>query len=88
MSWIKYNKNSLVNLDKITDIHFRERENPIATNRKGWVIYLYDGENISFPSKIYNSIDECMNAFDYLTKCLETGKQYIDITDVSQNQKI
>lgn len=82
MAWIKYDKNSLVNLDKITGIHFRERENPIATNRNGWVIYLYDDENNSFPSKIYNSIDECMNAFDYLTKCLESGKQYIDIASI------
>ena len=90
MAWIKCDKDQLVNLDKITDITINKVY--IAKNNYGWAIYLYavvyaSGNN-RYLTKTYYSLDECMHVFEYLTKCLESGKQYIDITDVSKNQKV
>lgn len=86
MAWIKCDKDQLVNLDKITDITINKVY--IAKNNYGWAIYLYAGGDDRYPTKTYDSLEECMHVFEYLTKCLESGKKYIDITDVSKNQKV
>lgn len=80
MSWVKYDKDSLINLDKVIDINVGKTH---TTNGNFvWTINFYDIEEHRYPSRIYNSIEECMHDFEYLTICLESGKQYIDITNV------
>lgn len=79
MAWVKYNNDGLVNLDKITDINIVK-----VQDEEGNYIYdirFYNGENYSF--KRYTSLEECMHAFEHLTKWLSLGVRFIDITSVS-----
>ena len=84
MAWIKCDKDRLVNLAKITDITI----NKVLMTKGcyGWTICLYAGVyasgNNRYLTKTYYSLDECMHVFEYVTECLESGEQYIDITSV------
>ena len=78
MAWVKYEKNDLINLDKNTDIHIEK-----VQNKKDDYVYdirFYTG--IDYLFKRYASLEECIRAFEYLIKCIESGKQYIDITNI------
>lgn len=79
MTWVKYGKDDLINLDTTTDIHI-EKVHDKGDNYV-WNIRFYTGVNYLF--KRYASLEECMRDFEYLTKCLSSGMQYIDITSVS-----
>lgn len=79
MTWVKYGKDDLINLDKTTDIHIEK-----VQDKKGDYVYdirFYTGVDYLF--KRYTSLEECMQNFEYLTKCLSLGVQLIDITSVS-----
>lgn len=76
MAWLKYSDKGIVNLDKIINIHVREAD----TYR--WAIYLHDGGNNTYHSKIYSSWNECMRVFNNLTRELAENAPYIDITDI------
>ena len=79
MAWVKYGEDDLINLDKTTDIHIEK-----VQDKEGNYIYdirFYNGENYSF--KRYTSLEECMHAFEHLTKWLSLGVRFIDITSVS-----
>jgi hypothetical protein len=76
MVWVKYDEYGIVNLDKITHIYIRE-----ADTRK-LAIYLHDGGDNIYHTKVYTSWDECMKAFNGLIKCLEFGIQFIDMTNI------
>ena len=79
MAWVKYGKDDLINLDKTTDIHIAK-----VQDKKGDYVYdirFYTGVDYLF--KRYTSMEECMQNFEYLTKCLSLGVQLIDITSVS-----
>ena len=79
MAWIKYEKNDLINLDKTTDIHIEKVQDKKCDSV--YDIRFYTG--IDYLFKRYTSLEECMHSFEYLIKCLESGKQYIDITNIS-----
>lgn len=79
MTWVKYNNDGLVNLDKTTDINIVK-----VQDEEGNYIYdirFYKDENYSF--KRYTSLEECMHAFYYLVNCLSYGIQFIDMTNIS-----
>ena len=76
MAWIKYDKDGIVNIDKIAHIHVRE-----AHTRK-WAIYFHDGGDNIYHTKVYTSWDECMKAFNDLIRRLEFGIQFIDMTNI------
>ena len=80
MSWVKYDKDCLINLDKVIDITVGKTHT--TNDNYVWTINFYDIKEHRYPSRIYDSIEECMHDFEYLTICLESGKQYIDITNV------
>ena len=80
MAWVKYGEDDLINLDKTTDIHIAK-----VQDEKGDYVYnirfFYNNEDCL--STRYTSMEECMQNFEYLTKCLSLGVQLIDITSVS-----
>lgn len=80
MTWVKYTKRGLINLDRITEIRVKKIHD--TENSYVWIIHLYDGRD-NYLLERYTSFEECMRAFEYLVKCLESGKQYIDITSFS-----
>ena len=78
MAWVKYGENDLINLDKLTDIHIEKVQDKKCD-------YVYDIRfytGIDYLFKRYASLEECIRAFEYLIKCIESGKQYIDITNI------
>lgn len=79
MAWIKYDEDGIVNLDKITGIHVREAH---INNSHGWAIFIHDGGDNTYPTKVYTSWEECMKAFNGLIKRLEFGIQFIDMTNI------
>ena len=79
MAWVKYGENDLINLDKTTDIHIEK-----VQDKKCDYVYdirFYTGVDYLF--KRYTSLEECMCAFEHLTKWLSLGVRFIDITSVS-----
>ena len=79
MVWVKYEKNDLINLDKLTDIHIEK-----VQNKKDDYVYdirFYTGVDYLF--KRYTSLEECMRDFEYLVRCLSFGIQFIDMTNIS-----
>ena len=77
MAWVKYNKNGIVNLNRIIDIQLRKEL--IQRDSYGWAICLYDSKDNKYSTKIYHSLEECTHDFEYLTGCLRSSKQFIDI---------
>ena len=75
MTWVKYGKDDLINLDKTTDIHIKKVQDKI------YDIRFYTGVDYLF--KRYTSLEECMQAFEYLVRCLSFGIQFIDMTNIS-----
>lgn len=81
MAWAKYDKDSLVNLDRITDINIKQ--DYTVMNRVVYSICFHCGrDNRYFTKPYYKSFEECMHAFEYLTGCLRSGKQFIDMTNI------
>ena len=79
MTWVKYGKDDLINLDKTTDIHIAK-----VQDEKGDYVYnirFYTG--IDYLFKRYTSLEECTHAFEYLVNCLSFGIQFIDMTNIS-----
>lgn len=80
MTWVKYGKDDLINLDKIIDIHIAK----VQDGKGGYVYnirFFYNAEECL--SARYTSMEECMQNFEYLTKGLSLGVQLIDIASVS-----
>ena len=78
MAWVKCDTDDLINLDKTTDIHIEKVQDKKCD-------YVYDIRfytGIDYLFKRYASLEECTHAFEYLIKCIESGKQYIDITNI------
>lgn len=80
MAWVKYNKDGIVNLDRIIDIQLGKVI--IQNNIYGWAICLHDSNANRYQSKIYHSIEECTHDFEYITKYLKSGKKFIDMTNI------
>lgn len=79
MAWVKYDKDGLVNLDKIVDINIRTIHT--VNDNYVWTINFYATQEHRYPSKTYKSFEECMRVFNNLTRQLASNAQYIDITD-------
>ena len=79
MTWVKYDTDDLINLDKTTDIHIKK-----VQDEKGDYVYdirFYTGVDYLF--KRYTSLEACMRDFEYLVRCLSFGIQFIDMTNIS-----
>ena len=79
MAWIKYEKNDLINLDKTTDIHIEK----IQDKKCDYVYDIRFYTGIDYLFKRYTSLEECTHAFEYLVRCLSSGIQFIDMTNIS-----
>lgn len=81
MAWVKYNKDGIVNLDRVTDIQLRK----VLIQRNdnyGWAIFIYNGDATKYQSKTYYSYEEGVKVFDNLIGKLASNIQYIDITNI------
>ena len=82
MAWVKYNKDGIVNLDRVTDIQLRKVRIRRNDNYYGWAIFIYNGDATKYQSKTYYSYEEGEKAFNNLIGQLASNVQYIDITDI------
>lgn len=80
MAWVKYNKDGIVNLDRVVDIQLRKVF--IQNNSYGWAIFLYDGDANKYQTKTYYSYEEGTRAFNNVIRQLVSNVQYIDITEI------
>lgn len=81
MTWVKYNKDGIVNLNRVTDIQLRK----VLIQRNdnyGWAIFIYNGDATKYQSKTYYSYEEGVKVFDNLIGQLASNIQYIDITNI------
>lgn len=82
MAWVKYNKDGIVNLDRVTDIQLRKVLIRRNDNYYGWAIFIYNSDVNKYQSKTYYSYEEGAKVFDNLIGQLASNVQYIDITDI------
>ena len=81
MTWVKYNKDGIVNLDRVTDIQLR-KVLIYRNDTYGWAIFFYNNDANKYQSKTYYSYEKCAKVFDNLIGQLASNVQYIDITDI------